>query len=119
MANCPVCQSPTNEKANFCAECGNQLSNATFDREWIVAMQQKIRNARQNDMTYNVTSMVGLLVAIVIPFLMRYVLLFTMDLLSSLLTGVGVLLFVGGMVGLWYDNRKAKKLIAELEQGRK
>ncbi len=117
MANCPVCQSPVNEKANFCAECGNQLSTATFDREWIVAMQLKIKNARQNDVTYNVTSMIGVILAMAIPFAMRYILHYTMDTLSWLLTAVGAALFIGGMIGLWVDNRRVKKFIAELEQG--
>jgi hypothetical protein len=60
---------------------------------------------------------VGLVITMTIPFVMRYVLHFTMDLWSWLITGVGILLFVGSCIGMWYDNRKVKELIERLEMG--
>jgi len=59
----------------------------------------------------------GVLIAAAVPFSMRYLLHFTMDTLSWLLTIAGILLFVGGNFGLWYDSRKVKKLVEELEKG--
>ena len=119
MANCPVCRSQVNEKANFCSECGNQLASATFDRARIVAMQERIKSVRQNDVTYNLVTIVGIIIAVTFPFVMRFVLHYTMDFLSWVLTGAGILLFVGGFVGLWFDNNKVKDLIEQLERGQK
>jgi hypothetical protein len=117
MTNCPVCNSEVKETAKFCSECGVQLAMAPSERAWIVAMEERIKAARHNDVIYNVTAVVGLVITMTIPFVMRYVLHFTMDLWSWLITGVGIFLFVGSLIGMWYDNRKVKGLIERLEMG--
>jgi VIT1/CCC1 family predicted Fe2+/Mn2+ transporter len=117
MTICPVCQSKVNEKANFCSECGNQLSTATFDRANIVAMQERIKSARHNDGIYNLVAVVGILIAVAIPFVMHYVLHFTMDTLSWLLTATGLALFIGSTIGMLYDNKKVKEVIKQLDKG--
>ena len=117
MANCPVCNNEVKEKAKFCSECGVQLTDAPSERAWIVAMQERIKSTRHNDGIYNVIAAVGIVIAVAIPFIMRYVLHFTMDILSSILTAVGVVLFIGSVIGMWFDNRKVKELIEQLESG--
>ena len=72
MTNCPVCNSKVDEKAKFCAECGVQLTNAPSERVWIVAMQEKIRSARHNDTIFNVLAIMGILITVAIPFIMRF-----------------------------------------------
>lgn len=117
MANCPVCNTEIKEKAKFCSECGVELSSAPSERAWIVAMQERIKSARHNDGIYNVIAAVGLLVALVIPFVLRYVLLQNLTMTGWLITGAGLLLFFGSVIGMWYDSRKVKGLIAELQEG--
>lgn len=117
MANCPVCQTKTSENAKYCAECGVQLSGAAMERAWIISMQEKIKSVRQNDVMYNIVSIVGLLIAVVIPFVTHFVLLKTMDRVSWILTVAGVLLFMAGFVINMFDERKMKKLIQELASG--
>lgn len=119
MTNCPVCQSQVNEKANFCAECGSQLATATFDRAWVVAMQERIKSARHNDVIYNIIAVVGIILATSIPFVMRFILNFTMDTVSWLLTAAGIVLFIGSFIGMWFDSRKMRELIKQLEKGQK
>ena len=117
MTNCPVCNSKLPDKAKFCPECGIQLAKATSERAWIVAMQERIRSARHSDSIYNVLAVVGILITVLIPFIMRYFQHFDMDITSWLLTGVGILLFVGSGIGMWFDNNTVKDLIAQLEKG--
>jgi len=117
MANCPVCNSKVEEKAKFCAECGVQLTNAPSERVWIVAMQERIRVARHNDNIFNWLAVLGILIAVVIPFVMRFVVHYNMDIWSWSLTAVGVILFIGSALGMWNDNNNIKALIDELEQG--
>ncbi|MDD5289182.1 MAG: zinc ribbon domain-containing protein [Dehalococcoidales bacterium] len=118
MTNCPVCNSQVNEKANFCSECGSQLTTAAFDRAWIVGMQERIKAARHNDSVFNVLATVGLIFVVTIPYITRYIQHFDMDIWSWLLTGVGIVLFVSSVIGMWFDSRKVKQLIEQLEQGK-
>ena len=118
MTNCPVCNSQVNEKANFCSECGSQLATATFERAWIVGMQERIKAARHNDSIFNVLAVVGLIFVVAIPYITRYIQHFDMDIWSWLLTGVGIVLFVSSVIGMWFDSRKVKQLIEQLEQGK-
>jgi hypothetical protein len=117
MTNCPVCNTKLPDKAKFCPECGVQLTKAPTERAWIIAMQERIKSARHSDSIYNVLAVVGILITVLIPFIMRYVQHFDMDRTSWLLTGVGILLFIGSFVGMWYDNNTVKALIKELEKG--
>jgi len=117
MANCPICQTKLTENAKYCAECGVRLEGAVNERAWIIAMQEKIKSVRHNDVVYSIVSTIGLLIAVTVPFLMRFVLLYTMDILSWTITGVGIALFLGGMVANWVDDRNVKKLITILEKG--
>lgn len=119
MATCPVCQSKVTEKARFCADCGTQLATAASDRAWIVAMQERIRSIRHNDVAYNICIVVGVLIAVAVPFLMRYVLHYSMDNLSWMLTIVGIVLFIGGFGGAWYDDRKVNRLLEQLAKGQR
>ena len=117
MANCPVCNTEFKEKAKFCSECGVELTSAPSERAWIVAMQERIKSARHNDGIYNVIAAVGILIALVIPFVLRYVLLQNLTMTGWLITGTGVLLFLGSAIGMWYDSRKVKELIEQLQKG--
>jgi len=108
MTNCPVCNTQVTEKAKFCSECGSQLTKAASERAWIIAMQERIRSARHNDGLYNVIIILGILLAVAIPFVMRFVLHFTMDTTSWLLTGVGVVILIGSVIGMWFDSKKVK-----------
>ena len=119
MTNCPVCNTQVTEKAKFCSECGSQLTKAASERAWIVAMQERIKSARHNDGLYNLIAIMGILLAVVIPFVMRFVLHYSMDATSWSLTGVGVVLLAGSLIGMWYDNNKVKELIGQLEEGQK
>ena len=118
MTNCPVCNGKVDEKAKFCAECGIQLTNAPSERAWIVAMQERIRSARHSDVIYNVLAVLGIIITVGIPFIMRYFRRFDMDVESWVLTGVGILLFIGSVIGMWNDNNNVKELIDQLEKGR-
>ena len=82
MTNCPACNSKVDEKAKFCPECGVQLTNAPSERVWIVAMQEKIRTARHNDAIFNVIAVVGIIIAVAIPFIMRFVVHNNMDIVE-------------------------------------
>jgi uncharacterized membrane protein YvbJ len=117
MANCPVCNSEVKEKSKFCSQCGVQLTDAPSERAWIVAMQERIKAARHNDWIYNVIAVVGILLATIIPFVMRYVLLLTMTMTGWLITAAGIVLFLVSIISMWFDNRKVKELIEQLENG--
>jgi|GEM_PF-680937 len=117
MGNCPVCETKLAEKAIYCHACGARVADAPNERAWVVAMQERIRDVRRNDVIYDVVAVVGLLIAVAIPFVMRYVLLYNMDLLSWILTGIGALLFFGGIAITWYDGRRIKELILTLQKG--
>ena len=117
MKNCPVCNAPVNEKAKFCAECGSQLSKAASERAWIIAMQERIKSARHSDVLYYIIAVVGILIAVVIPFVMRYVLLQNMTMTGWLITAAGIVLLIGSIFGMWFDNSKIKDLIEQLEAG--
>ena len=117
MTNCPICNSKVDEKAKFCSECGVQLTDAPSERTWIVAMQERIKAARQNDNVFTVIAALGVIIAVAIPFIMRYVLLLTMTMTGWLLTAVGVILLIGSALGMMNDNSNVKALIDELEQG--
>ena len=117
MTNCPVCNAQVTEKAKFCSECGIQLTEAAFERAWIIAMQERIKSARHNDGLYNVVAIIGILLAVAIPFIMRFVLHYNMDTTSWALTGVGILILIGSVIGIWLDNHKVQQLIAQLEAG--
>ena len=117
MTNCPVCNTEVKEKAKFCSECGVQLIDAPSERAWIVAMQERIKATRHNDGIFNVIAAVGIVIAVAIPFIMRYVLLLTMTMTSWLITAVGVVLFLVSVISMWFDNKKVKELIEQLEQG--
>ena len=117
MTNCPICNSKVDEKAKFCAECGVQLSEAPSERAWIIAMQERIKAARHNDGIFNLLAVVGVIIAVAIPFIMRFVVHYTMDVWSWSLTAVGVILLIGSVLGMMNDNSNVKALIDELEQG--
>jgi cobalamin biosynthesis protein CobD/CbiB len=117
MPQCSVCHGQVTEKANFCQECGSQLKTIASDHAWIISMQERIKAVRRNDATFNIVGAIGLLIAVVIPFIMHYFLLYTMDTLSWTLTGVGIVLALGSLFGLWWDDRKIKDMIEELEMG--
>lgn len=116
---CPMCHSQVSETAKFCSECGMGLTPGASDTAWIVAMQEKIKHAKENDLAYTIFGMMGAVTAIVIPFTTRFVLRLHMDIISWLLTIVGILFFIGGYVGTRYDHKKVKELTEQLEQGQK
>ena len=115
MATCPNCQSQVSETAKFCSECGVGLIPGARDAAWIAATQEKIKRAKENDLFYTIFGVFGAAVAISIPLVISYVLRFRMDLVTWLLTTAGILFFIGGYLGTWYNNRKVKELIKLLE----
>ena len=117
MTNCPICNSKVDEKAQFCSDCGVQLKEAPSERAWIVAMQERIKAAKHNDGIFNLLAVVGVIIAVAIPFIMRFVVHFSMDVWSWSLTAVGVILLIGSVLGMMNDNSNVKALIDELEQG--
>ncbi len=116
MSKCPVCDCEVNKTANYCPECGNRMA-AAIDQNWTVSMQERIKEARQNNLSFNICAAVGALIAVLIPFVMRFILLYTMETLSWVLTGVGIALFLAGSIGIFYSDHKVKKLIEELKRG--
>ncbi len=119
MIRCPVCRKQISEKARYCPECGARQSTADADAAWIAAMHEKIGRAKESDLYYTVLTTVGIIIAVVIPFVTRYILHYTMDTLSWILTIAGILFFIGGYAGMSYDERRVKALIKELEEGRR
>jgi cation transport ATPase len=117
MTNCPICNSKVDEKAKFCSECGVQLTEAPSERAWIIAMQERIKAAKHNDGIFNLLAVVGVIIAVAIPFVMRFVVHYTMDVWSWSLTAVGVVLLIGSILGMMNDSSNVKALIDELEQG--
>ncbi len=114
---CPVCDAQVSANAKFCPECGEQLLDSAPGRAWIAAMQEQIRQYRQNDLSFNICAGIGALIAVALPFIMRYVFTYTMDTLSWLLTGAGLVLFVVGVAGLWWDDNRVRKAIAVMKLG--
>src|SRR5271157_5138780 len=117
MTNCPICNSKVDEKAKFCSECGVQLTDSPSERAWIIAMQEKIKDAKHNDGIFNLLAALGVIIAVAIPFVMRFVVHYTMDVWSWSLTAVGVVLLIGSILGMMNDSSNVKALIDELEQG--
>jgi uncharacterized membrane protein YvbJ len=117
MTNCPICNSKVDEKAKFCSECGVQLTDAPSERAWIIAMQEKIKAAKHNDGIFNLLAALGVIIAVAIPFVMRFVVHFSMDVWSWSLTAVGVILLIGSVLGMMNESSNVKALIDELEQG--
>ena len=117
MTNCPVCNSKLPDKAKFCPECGVPLTKAPTERAWIIAMQERIKSARHSDSIYNVLAVVGILITVLIPFIMRYFQRLDMDKESFVLVGIGILLFVGSVIGMWYDDKNVIALIKQLQKG--
>ena len=60
---------------------------------------------------------VGIVVAVAIPYITHFVRYNNMDSVSWALTGVGVLLFIGAVFGIWYENVSINDFIEELQQG--
>jgi len=117
MSVCPNCNNQVSETAKFCSECGMELTPGASSAAWIAAMQEKIKYAKENDLYYTIFGVLGVVAAIVIPLITRFVFKLRMDTVSWLLTGVGILFFIGSYVGTWYNSRKVKELIGQLERG--
>lgn len=114
---CPICKCDTSTTAKFCPECGTRQSAVVVDPNWVAAIHEKIKHARDNNIYYTVLATIGGLAAILIPFLMRFVLKYTMDMTSWLLTVFGILMFLGSYIGILVDDRKMRNLFKELERG--
>lgn len=114
---CPVCKSQLSASAKFCPECGSRQPAMEVHTAWVAAMHEKITHARDNDIYYIVIGAIGALTAIVVPFLMRFVLKYTMDTTSWVLTIAGLVFFLGSYIGIIYDERQMKSYVQELEYG--
>lgn len=117
MVSCPVCKSEIIASAKFCPECGTRQPGAAVHTAWIAAAHEKIAHARDNDIYYTVVGAIGALTAIVVPFIMRFVLKYNMDTTSWALTIAGLVFFIGSYIGILFDERKMKSFIQELEYG--
>lgn len=63
---CPKCNSQTNDAANFCQQCGQQFIGQPLDPTrqsvnpvWIIAMQEKIKDARYGEIICLVWAWIG------------------------------------------------------------
>ena len=117
MTNCPVCNTKLDEKANFCPECGVELSKAPSERAWIVAMQEKIKSARNNNNIFSVILTVGIVIVVVVPYYTHFIRLYNMDSVSWGLTGFGALLIIGSGFGIWWENMSINDQIEEMKLG--
>ena len=117
MTNCPVCNTKVDAKAKFCPECGVELSKAPSERAWIVAMQEKIRSARNNNNIFTTIAAVGIVIAVVVPYYTHFIRLNNMDSVSWGLTGFGALLIIGSGFGIWWENMSINDQIEELKLG--
>jgi RNA polymerase subunit RPABC4/transcription elongation factor Spt4 len=117
MTNCPVCNNKVDEKAKFCPECGVELSKAPSERAWIVAMQEKIKSARNNNNIFSIILTVGIVIVVVVPYYTHFIRLYNMDSVSWGLTGFGALLIIGSGFGIWWENMNINDQIEELKLG--
>ena len=117
MTNCPVCNNKVDEKAKFCSECGVELSKAPSERAWIVAMQEKIKSARNNNSIFSVILTVGIVIVVVVPYYTHFIRLYNMDSVSWGLTGFGALLIIGSGFGIWWENMSINDQIEDLKLG--
>ena len=117
MTNCPVCNTKVDAKAKFCAECGVELSKAPSERAWIIAMQEKIRSARNNTTIFTTIAVVGIVIAVVVPYYTHFIRLNNMDSVSWGLTGFGALLIIGCAFGIWWENMSINDIIDDLKLG--
>ena len=117
MTNCPVCNTKLDEKAKFCPECGVELSKAPSERAWIVAMQEKIKSARNNNNIFSVILTVGIVIVVVVPYYTHFIRLYNMDSVSWGLTGFGALLIIGSGFGIWWENMSINDQIEDLKLG--
>jgi hypothetical protein len=117
MTNCPVCNTKVDEKAKFCPECGVELSKAPSERAWIVAMQEKIKSARNNNSIFSVILTVGIVIVVVVPYYTHFIRLYNMDSVSWGLTGFGALLIIGSGFGIWWENMSINDQIEDLKMG--
>ena len=117
MTNCPVCNTKVDAKAKFCSECGVELSKAPSERAWIIAMQEKIRSARNNNTIFTTIAVVGIVIAVVVPYYTHFIRLNNMDSVSWGLTGLGALLIIGCAFGIWWENMSINDIIDDLKLG--
>ena len=117
MTNCPVCNTKVDVKAKFCPECGVELSKAPSERAWIVAMQEKIKSARNNNNIFTTIAAVGIVIAVVVPYYTHFIRLNNMDSVSWGLTGFGALLIIGCGFGIWWENMSINDIIDDLKLG--
>ena len=117
MTNCPVCNTKVDGKAKFCSECGVELSKAPSERAWIIAMQEKIRSARNNTTIFTTIAVVGIVIAVVVPYYTHFIRLNNMDSVSWGLTGFGALLIIGCAFGIWWENMSINDIIDDLKLG--
>ena len=117
MTNCPVCNTKVDAKAKFCPECGVELSKAPSERAWIVAMQEKIKSARNNNNIFSIILTVGIVIVIMVPYYTHFIRLYNMDSVSWGLTGFGALLIIGSGFGIWWENMSINDQIEDLKMG--
>lgn len=114
---CPVCNAQLDATARFCSTCGTRLAAMSLEPTWVAAIHERIDHAKDNDLFYTIFALLGALTAIAIPFVMRFILRFNMDVWSWSLTGIGLVFFIGGYAGILYNESKAKSYIRQLEEG--
>ena len=117
MTNCPVCNTKVDAKAKFCPECGVELSKAPSERAWIVAMQEKIKSARNNNNIFSIILTVGIVIVIMVPYYTHFIRLYNMDSVSWGLTGFGALLIIGSGFCIWWENMSINDQIEDLKMG--
>jgi len=114
---CPVCRSNNNETAKFCSECGTKLGKPAFNPIWTAVMHQSIAHAKDNDLYFTIFAVLGAITAIAIPFVMRFVLLYNMDILSWTLTIVGIVFFIAAYIGMFLNEKKYNRLVQQMAGG--
>ena len=113
---CAKCGNQTSDMANSCPQCGQQLTGESLNPGWIVAMQEKIKDARRSELFGLICGVIGFVLATVIfvPHLLLNMHWETMDWVEA----IGF--FILGLWGVTKNesSRKQKeKLINQLEKG--
>lgn len=127
---CSKCNSQTNDTANFCQQCGQQLigqplnpAGQPINPVWIMAMQEKIKDARYGEIICLAWAWIGFVLTalIIITLFVLRTQWESIDWVERLgfvmMIGFVILFGVAGIKRDTFKNQK-EKLIDQLEKGK-
>ncbi len=123
--NCPQCGKQVFEKDLYCTGCGTKLEKVGEDSQsadWIAAMQERIKYARQQNLVLKIFTVMGGIA--VIASSVKIILEFETtgalqwNLFWSVIQISGGVVILAGVIGLWLSDKKINKLIDRLEKGK-